>query len=64
MSYRSWTQQQLGNEFNQMHVGMDLKRNLVPQFLQDFVKIIQYRDDLKEVKRTKEECTQRQSRPF
>ena len=49
--YRRWTQQQLGNEFNEMHVGMELRRNSISQILQEFVKIIQLRDDLKEEKR-------------
>jgi len=41
-----------------MHAGMELKRNIVSQILQDFVKIFQIRVDLEEVKGTKDECTQ------
>lgn len=50
----SWKQQQLANEFNQKHVGKDLKRNPFSKILEEFVKIMQSSDDMKEVKRTKE----------
>jgi hypothetical protein len=32
----SWTRQQLANEFDQKHVGRDLKRNTISQVRKDF----------------------------
>lgn len=57
-----WTQ--LVNEFNQKHVGKDVKRDLISQTLKDFVKIMQPSDVLKKLRGQRSHVPRARVDPF